>query len=148
MKYLKIYETYWEDYRIKKDNLENEYRPKIEGSLIHLLDRLEKIKEKYDDESYPNQIIDLTIGDGTFITNDENLFETSDAEISIYSKIFKSDWLIFEKSHEGEWGVIYMEQPYTLIKHCSTYDLSNCIDNLLKNFSGILNKDVFFKINK
>ena len=141
MKYIKIYESFWEDYRTKSTELETEYSGKIEKALISLLDKLESIVSKEN-----NGIIE--IGETYLVYGgDPNEYELHGSITSIYIdpdgvKVTPH----FEKSN-GIWYLIEHDIT-TKLTDLTTFDKTLYIDVILKNASELLNRDIILKLNK
>lgn len=141
MKYVKIYENFLEDYRSKVDQLELEYKEKIDKSLISTLDKLYQLAVKNDD--------DIKLENDSNIFIDRKYLERSDSVVSIYSKSYNNDWYVFEKNTSNEWWIVgTSDNSDKNLEDESIYKKTYYIENLMKNFSSILNKDMFLQINK
>lgn len=162
MKHLKLFESFTSDYRSKFDQLENQYKEKIDKSIISILEKLyDYIKKEGVDEI----IIEPNLnGNGEVIgvltailTNHEWMELGNNGMCSIVSKRSDSNAFsfIFEKHKDGYWVVLYDDEiysedgsPVNIVDGVETYRKTQYIDNLLKNFSRILNKDIFVQLNK
>ena len=162
MKYLKLFESFTSEYRSKFDQLENQYKEKIDKSIISILEKLyDYIKKEGVDEIIIEPKLNgngEVIGNLTAILTNHDWMELgNNGMCSIVSKRSDSNAFsfIFEKHKDGYWVVLYDDEiyreddsPVNIVDGVKTYRKTQYIDNLLKNFSRILNKDIFLQLNK
>lgn len=126
MKYIKVFENYFDDYQREFKKLEDKYKDKINKSLLSLLNKLSNLEHK-----------DIIKG--------ARYYEQADTVLAI-----SCNNKVIEMADDDHWTYIDYQNNGSIcpIDDLTTLEKVKLIKELIEKFSFILNKEVIKKMNK